>query len=93
MEEFRIKFLAKTGLLNGLFARFKEVPNQEKKEVGQALNQLKHKATEKINALKSKNAGGESQSQKEDYTKPREPYILGSKHPNSSVKNSFIEVF
>ncbi|MGP2570218.1 phenylalanine--tRNA ligase subunit alpha [Ornithobacterium rhinotracheale] len=93
IEEFRIKFLAKKGLLNDLFARFKEVPNQEKKEVGQALNQLKQKATEKINALKFQNAGGESQSQKEDYTKPGEPFILGSKHPISIVKNRIIEIF
>ncbi|QAR30297.1 phenylalanine--tRNA ligase subunit alpha [Ornithobacterium rhinotracheale] len=93
IEEFRIKFLAKKGLLNDLFARFKEVPNHEKKEVGQALNKLKQKATEKINALKSQNASAEAQSQKEDYTKPGEPFILGSKHPISIVKNRIIEIF
>uniref|UniRef100_UPI0039A59FAD phenylalanine--tRNA ligase subunit alpha n=1 Tax=Ornithobacterium rhinotracheale TaxID=28251 RepID=UPI0039A59FAD len=93
IEEFRIKFLAKKGLLNELFARFKEVPNHEKKEVGQALNQLKQKATEKINALKSQNASAEAQSQKEDYTMPGAPFALGGKHPISIVKNRIIEIF
>ena len=41
VETFRLRFLAKSGILNSLFNEFKDIPNQEKKEVGQMLNKLK----------------------------------------------------
>ena len=48
LELFRIKFLGKKGLLNDLFASFKEVPNEQKKDFGQAINKLKSVAQEKV---------------------------------------------
>jgi Phenylalanyl-tRNA synthetase alpha subunit len=50
-EHFRIKYLGKKGVLNDLFLAFKNVPNEEKKAFGQALNKLKIKAQEKVDAL------------------------------------------
>ena len=41
VEAFRIKYLGSKGLLKGLFAEFKNVPNDQKKEFGQAINTLK----------------------------------------------------
>ena len=41
IESFRIKYLGKKGLLNDFFAEFKNVANDQKKEFGQAINQLK----------------------------------------------------
>jgi phenylalanyl-tRNA synthetase alpha chain len=46
-EAFRLKFLGKSGILNSLFNEFKNIPNQEKKEVGQMLNELKSLVKEK----------------------------------------------
>ena len=51
VEHFRIKYLGKKGVLNDLFLAFKNVPNEEKKAFGQALNKLKIKAQEKVDAL------------------------------------------
>ena len=34
IENFRIKFLGKKGILTGLFASFKEVPNDQKRLLG-----------------------------------------------------------
>ncbi len=48
IEAFRIKYLGKKGMLNDFFAAFKEVPGNEKKEFGQALNTLKNAVTEKV---------------------------------------------
>ena len=36
-----LEYLGKKGKINDLFADFKKVPNNEKKEVGQSLNHLK----------------------------------------------------
>ena len=48
LEQFRIQYLGKKGLMNDLFGAFKEVPNNEKKEFGQKLNQLKQAVQQKI---------------------------------------------
>lgn len=53
-EQFRIKYLGKKGVLNQLFAAFKDVPNEEKKAFGKTLNELKTKAQEKVASLKKK---------------------------------------
>jgi phenylalanyl-tRNA synthetase alpha chain len=94
VEQFRIKYLGKKGVLNDLFLAFKDVPNQEKKAFGQNLNELKTKAQEKVDALK------ESLEQKEesagsglDLTMSAEPMRLGSRHPLSIVKNEIVEIF
>ena len=55
-EQFRIKYLGKKGLLNQLFAAFKDVPNEEKKVFGKTLNELKTKAQKKVASLQ-KNLG------------------------------------
>ena len=44
LEQFRINYLGKKGLINGLFIAFKQLSNQDKKELGQPLNELKNKA-------------------------------------------------
>ena len=51
LEAFRIKFLGKKGLLNDFFAKFKLVPNDQKKEFGQVINLLKTTAEEKIKTI------------------------------------------
>ena len=51
VEAFRIKYLGKKGILNEFFAVFKDVPPQQKKDYGQALNTLKNTVAEKVKAL------------------------------------------
>jgi phenylalanyl-tRNA synthetase alpha chain len=94
LDEFRIKFISKKGILNQLFAAFKNVPNDEKKLFGQKINQLKQTATEKVNTLKEafENAIEEKQSNL-DVTRPGYPNEIGSRHPISIVKNEIIDIF
>ena len=94
IENFRIKYLGKKGLLNDFFAAFKEVPNDQKKEFGQAVNTLKNAATEKVNALKEALASQEeSKGVYGDLSRPGEPITLGSRHPISLVKNKITDIF
>jgi phenylalanyl-tRNA synthetase alpha chain len=93
LEEFRIRFISKKGLVPALFADFRNVPNEEKKEVGQQINQLKQAIQEKINTLKntlsdSDEAGGETV----DLSLPVNTNP-GSRHPLSIVRNEIIEIF
>lgn len=92
IEEFRVKFNGKKGVLNDFFEKFKEVPNAQKKEFGQKINALKQAVSQKLEVLKSAHettAGTE----KEDLTRPTFPLELGSRHPISLVKNKIIEIF
>ena len=94
LEVFRIKFLGKKGLLNDLFASFKEVPNEQKKDFGQAINKLKSVAQEKVSSLKGtlENSSNES-SLFGDLSRPGEPFNIGARHPISLVKNQIIDIF
>ncbi|KEZ92556.1 phenylalanine--tRNA ligase subunit alpha [Nonlabens ulvanivorans] len=94
IEAFRIEYLGKKGLLNDFFAAFREVPNEQKKDFGQAINELKQKATDKVNALKeSIESKQEEAGIYGDLTRTGYPMEIGSRHPISLVKNQIIEVF
>lgn len=94
LEQFRLEYLGKKGLLNDFFAQFKEVPKEEKKEFGQIINELKNKAEAKINELKER-LGGQSTAAPayNDLTRPAFPIEIGSRHPVSLIKNKIIEIF
>ncbi len=94
IEDFRIKFLSKKGILKELFASFKEVPNEEKKEFGQVINELKSAVEQKVNQLKEVlESKEEAQGLYNDLTRPGEPLVIGSRHPISVVRNRIIEIF
>jgi len=94
VEEFRIKFLSKKGIVPGLFSEMKDVPAEARREMGQVLNQLKNKAQDKVNELKSafdKKDDGTSSST--DLTLPANFIELGSRHPITIVRNEIIDIF
>ena len=94
VEDFRVKFLGKKGVLNDLFEAFKAVPNDEKKAYGQAINELKKTAQEKVNALKkSLLIDQTSRAKSIDHPRPGDPCLIGGRHPISLVKNRIIDIF
>ena len=94
LESFRIKYLGKKGLLNELFSEFKAVPNDQKKAVGQAINELKSAAQEKVTSIKAElSKQSDQQGLYGDLTRPGEPVEIGSRHPVSIVKNQIIDIF
>lgn len=94
VEEFRIKYLGKKGVLNRYFGAFKDIPNEDKKEFGQMVNTLKTKAQEKVDALKTAIAQQvEEKGVYGDLTRPGQPMEIGARHPISVVKNQIIEIF
>jgi phenylalanyl-tRNA synthetase alpha chain len=94
LEVFRIKFLGSKGLLKDLFAEFKNVPNDQKKEFGQVINLLKTSAEDKVKSIQEALADKEeSKGFYGDLTRTAEPAIIGSRHPISIVKNQIIDIF
>ncbi|UCG28883.1 MAG: phenylalanine--tRNA ligase subunit alpha [Bacteroidales bacterium] len=93
IEEFRIKFLSKKGLIAGFFSEFKTIPPDRRKQVGQLINQLKKTVTEKITVLTETLDSDTFIEPDLDPTLPAEPMILGSRHPVSIVRNEIIDIF
>ena len=93
VEDFRIKFAGKKGILNDLFASFREVKNEDKKAYGQVLNELKSAVAEKVEILKAGVKGNINTASGLDLTRPGYPTNLGSQHPLTLVKNRIIEIF
>ena len=92
-EALRIKYLSKKGEISALFNDFRTVPHDQKKEIGQRLNELKVMATDKINALRE---GVEAKAETLadiDLTRPAAMQPLGTRHPLSLVRNEIISIF
>lgn len=94
LEQFRIRFLSKKGVIPGLFSEFRDVAPDQRREIGQALNLLKQKAVEKIAALKDQLDRSSIRDKTEtDLSRPAEEISIGSKHPISLVKNRITGIF
>ena len=93
LEALRIKYLSKKGAINELMADFRNVPAEQKKEVGMKVNELKNKAQEKINALKEQFESQDSGCDDLDLTRSAYPINLGTRHPLTIVKNEIIDIF
>ena len=93
IEQFRIKFNGKKGILNDLFEQFKSVSNDHKKEYGQKINLLKQSISAKLEELTQSSSSQNVVAEKEDLTRPGFPLELGSRHPINLVKNRITDIF
>ena len=94
VEDLRIKYISKKGLVSQLFDEFKTVPNEEKRQVGQLLNALKTLATDKINELRaSLSSGGDDEGLGIDWSRTAYPTPLGSRHPLTIVQQEICSIF
>lgn len=93
IEAYRLKYLSKKGLIGQLFGEFKNVPNEQKKEFGKQLNELKQFAQEKLDTLIDEIESSEEDSFVNDLTLPGDSYGIGARHPLSLVRNKIINIF
>lgn len=93
LETLRIKYLSKKGEITELFNEFREVPKEEKKELGQALNQLRQQAEARINEMREQFDAVRAQQDKLDLTRTSDPIELGTRHPLSLVREEIVDIF
>jgi len=93
IEALRLKYLSKKGEINALMADFRNVPAEQKKEVGIKINELKQAAFDNINALRDKLATSDDSSSELDLTRSPYPIELGTRHPLTIVRNEIIDIF
>ncbi len=93
LEKLRIRLLSKKGEITSLFNDFRNVANEEKREMGVLLNELKQAAQEKINTLKESFAKRQEDNTVGDLTRSALPLKIGSRHPLSLVKHEIAAIF
>ena len=93
LEALRIKYLSKKGEITSIFNDFRNVPNEQKREIGQKLNELKTLATDKINAIREAFNANAVNDVDIDLTRTAAPQEIGTRHPISLVRKEIIDIF
>lgn len=93
LEELRIKYISKKGIIPQLITEFRSVEPERKRELGIAINELKTLAQNRINALREKLEETLVETDKPDLTRTSYPTPLGTRHPLSIVKGEIIDIF
>lgn len=95
LEQFRLKFVAKKSDVADLFADFRNVAPEEKKEFGQEINTLKNFVEEKFHAANDtlENQAESTDASDFDFTLPPIPHQLGTRHPLTVVREQIIDIF
>lgn len=93
LEELRIKYLSKKGVINGLMGEFRDVAPESKREIGMKINELKTELQNKLNELREGLATKEDDHSDLDLTRTPYPIAMGTRHPLSIVKNEIIDIF
>jgi phenylalanyl-tRNA synthetase alpha chain len=95
LENFRLKYLSRKGILNDLFEEFKKVPNELKKDLGKLMNVVKtnvqikfDEATEKFKKEKKTNFEDNI-----DFTLPADLLENGTRHPLNIIENKIVSIF
>lgn len=97
LNELKNKYLSKTGLITVLNSEIKNVPNEEKKEYGMKVNEVRNlfnefydkKKTEYEEALLNEKLSKEAI----DITLPSKRVKRGSKHPMTRITEQFEDLF
>lgn len=94
LEQFRIKYAGKKGILNDLFALFKTVSPEERRETGRLLNELKEAIQLKHDSLKAGLSVNDNKPEKLfDLTLPVTDDQSGSRHPLAIIRKRIIDIF
>ena len=93
VEQFRIKMIGKKGLITSLLSDFRDVPAEDKKEIGQLINQLKNRAIEIIESSKINFKNSSNKGVSIDLSLQQEFIEMGSRHPISLIKNELFTIF
>lgn len=94
LEEFRIKFLGRKGIMGDLFEEMKTLTPEQKRETGKWMNELKNAAEGKVSHYKDlfENNSAEA-SAHSDLSRPSQYFSLGARHPISIVRSLIIRIF
>ncbi|MCX7611052.1 MAG: phenylalanine--tRNA ligase subunit alpha [Ignavibacterium sp.] len=94
IEQIRIKYLSRNGIISNLFDKLREIPKENKREFGKSVNELRDYITN-IYEIKKKEILSKSsqESSKIDLTLPANQIKIGSKHILTQTLEEIKEIF
>ena len=94
LEEFRMKFISRKSVFQNLLEDFKNLPGDQKRSVGQTLNEVKQLAQSKFKELASSATSASADSVDiPDVTLPPVAFEAGSVHPITQTYFRIVEIF
>ena len=96
LEQFRLRYISRKGVVTALFEELKNVPPDERRSVGQALNGLKNLAQERFESFSQLIEAQQNSADSTppvDLTLPTVPNLTGTQHPLSLVRQRIIQIF
>ncbi len=95
LENFRMKYISKKSVVGELFAEIRNIPGDQKRAYGQAINEVKQLAEEKFQELigKVNNHKKRSTAVEYDLTLPATNLPQGGIHPLTATRQRIIEIF
>jgi phenylalanyl-tRNA synthetase alpha chain len=94
LENIRIKFLSRNGLVAELFEKLKNVSKEEKPKLGKTLNDLRNSLTEKFESLKQQfEESVNNSNNKIDLSLPGIKKTIGSKHILTQTLDEIKSIF
>jgi len=93
VDEIRIKYLGRKGIVAHLFNKMSSVDKSERPQMGQRLNTLKADILEKIDGLQSSQSIIYQSDSKTDCTLPGDPLSIGTIHPITQVLEEIKGIF
>ena len=93
VESIRIKYLSKKGIISSLMDEFRNIPADQKREVGMKINALKQAASERLQQLKEMFAQNGTADVRDDLSRTAYPVALGTRHPLSIVREEICDIF
>ena len=97
LNNLKVEYLGKTGIITELQSKIKEIPNEEKKTYGMQVNEVRTSFNnlyeEKNNALQEELLNKKLESEKIDITLPSKKTKRGSLHPMTRIQSEFEDIF
>lgn len=97
LEELRIKYLGKQGIIGKEFQNFAKLPPEDRKTLGEQLNKIKQEIASaidsRINFLEASELELALRTEAIDITLPAREKTFGSIHPISYVSEEIAEIF
>jgi phenylalanyl-tRNA synthetase alpha chain len=94
VEQFRVAMLGRNGTVTNLFEEFKQVAAEEKRALGQRMNQLKQLAQQRLDELKGGlESTGSASGPVLDLSAPALTAATGSLHPLTIVRQRIVDIF
>lgn len=97
LYQVKVKYLGKKGLISDLSKQLKDVPNEQKKEFGMMIGELRHSFESQYDAKEQELAAAELNAkltgESLDITKSGVPFHAGSIHPIMSVYYEIVNIF